>query len=119
MTQAERIRAINTYLLRVADGCCKPKGHENDKQTGMQEKNKNKKKRIPRWGRVQTTLAEGTRTIKYVLAERSRWLLHRRRDTKINIPGCRKKIKERKEKRKVGSKAQKQASKKIVLKASP
>ena len=66
------------------------------------------------------TQAERTRTIKYVLAESSR-LLHRRRDTKkINIPGCREKIrKERKEKRKVGSKAQEQASKKIVLKASP
>ena len=64
------------------------------------------------------TQAERTRTIKYVLAESSRWLLHRRRDTKkINIPGCRNKI--RKEKRKVGSKAQKQATKKIVLKASP
>ena len=57
------------------------------------------------------TQAERTRTIKYVLAESSKWLLHRRTDTKINIPECRKKIrKERKEKRKVGSKAQKQAS---------
>ena len=38
------------------------------------------------------TQAERTRTIKYVLAESSRWLLHRRRDTKkINVPGCRKK----------------------------
>ena len=49
-------------------------------------------------------------------------LLHRRRDTKINIPGCRKKNKKEKknEKRKVGSEAKKkQASKKIVLKASP
>ena len=66
------------------------------------------------------TQAERTRTIKYVLAESSRWLLHRRRDTKkINIPGFRKK-KEKKEKknekRKVGSKAR---SKKMVLKASP
>ena len=54
-----------------------------------------KNKRIPRWGRVQMTQqAERTRTsIKYVLAESSRWLLHRRRDTKkINIPGCREKI---------------------------
>ena len=60
-------------------------------------------------GRVQMTQAERTRTINYVLAERSRWLLHRRRDTKkINIPGCRKKIRKEKknEKRKVGSKAQ-------------
>ena len=61
--------------------------------------------------------------IKYVLAESSKWLLHRRRDTKkINIPGCRKKKrKERKknEKRKIGSKAQKQASEKIVLEVSP
>ena len=73
-----------------------------------------KNKRIPRWGRVQVTQqAERTRTIKCVLAESSRWLLHRRRDTKnINIPGCSKKIrKERKEKRKVGSKAQKHARK--------
>ena len=67
------------------------------------------------------THAERTRTIKHVLAESSRWLLHRRTDTKINIPGCRKKIRKEKknEKRKVGSKAQKQASKKTVLKASP
>ena len=70
------------------------------------------------------TQAERTRTIKYVLAESSRWLLHRRRDTnKIHIPGSRGKNNEKKgkknEKRKVGSKAQKQASKKIVLKASP
>ena len=61
---------------------------------------------------------------KYVLAESSRWLLHRRRDTKkMNIPGCRGKKKEKKEKknekRKIGSKVQKQVSKKIVLKASP
>ena len=69
------------------------------------------------------TQAERTRTIKYVLDESSRWLLHRRRDTKkINMPGCRKKVrKERKEKRKTksGSKTQNQASKKIVLKAFP
>ena len=67
------------------------------------------------------TQAERTHTIKYVLAESSRRLLHRRRDTKkINIPGCRKKNrKERKENIKVGSNAQEQASKKIVLKASP
>ena len=46
-----------------------------------------KKKRIPIRGRVQMTQAERTRTIKYVLAESSRWLLHRQRDTKkINIP---------------------------------
>ena len=59
------------------------------------------------------TQAERTCTIKYVLAQSSRWLLHRRKDTKkINIPGCRKKVrKEREEKRKVGSKAQKQARK--------
>ena len=46
--------------------------------------------------------AERTRTIniKYVLAESSRWLLHRRRNTeKINIPGCRKN-KERKKRKK-------------------
>ena len=44
--------------------------------------------------------AERTRTTKYVLAEISRWLLHRRRDTKeIHIAGCGKK-KIRKEKRK-------------------
>ena len=69
------------------------------------------------------TQAERTRTIKYVLAESSSRLLRGRRDTKkINIPGCRGKKSEKKEKnekRKVGSKAQKQASKKIVLKASP
>ena len=70
------------------------------------------------------TQAKRTRTISIsgiILAESSRWLLHRRRDTKMNIPGCRKKKKneKKKEKRKVGSKAQKQASKKIVLKASP
>ena len=70
------------------------------------------------------TQAERTRTIKNVLAESSRWLLHRRRDTKkINIPGCRGKNKKKKKrktkKRKVGNKAQKKASKKIVLKASP
>ena len=57
------------------------------------------------------TQAELTRTIKYVLAESSRWLMHRRGDTKrINIPGCRKKIRkeEKNEKRKVGIKVQKQ-----------
>ena len=56
------------------------------------------------------TQTERTRTIKYVLAERSRWLLHRRRDTKkINIPGAGKS--KRTEKREVGSEAQKQARK--------
>ena len=34
------------------------------------------------------TQAERTRTIGCVLAESSKWLLHLRRDTKINIPGC-------------------------------
>ena len=34
------------------------------------------------------TQAERTRTIKCVLAESSRWLLHWRRDTKIKMPGC-------------------------------
>ena len=63
------------------------------------------------------TQADRTRTIKYVLAESSRWLLHRRRNTKkINIPGCRGKKKKGKkekknEKREVGSKVQKQARK--------
>ena len=61
------------------------------------------------------TQGDETRTTKCVLAERRKWLLHRRRHTKkINIPGCRKKIgkKEKKnEKRKVESKAQKQARK--------
>ena len=64
------------------------------------------------------TQAKRTRTTKYVLAESSsRWLLHRRTDTKkLNIPGCREKNKKRKTKsRKQGTKA----SKKIVLKASP
>ena len=79
------------------------------------KKNKKKHRRIkklknfPRSGRVQMTQqAERTRTIKYVLAESSRWLLNRRRDTKkINIPGCRKKIrKEGKEKRKTKSRKQ-------------
>ena len=60
------------------------------------------KKGIPRWGTVQMAHAERPRTINYVLAESSRWLLHRRRDTKINITGCREKNKKinRKEKRK-------------------
>ena len=55
-----------------------------------------------------TQQAERTRNVKYVLAESSRWLLHRRRDTKkIDIPGCRKKIrKERKEQRKTKSRKQ-------------
>ena len=62
------------------------------------------------------TQAERTHTIKYVLADSGRWLLHRRRDMKkINIPGFREKIIEKKEKknekRKVGSKAQRQARK--------
>ena len=40
-----------------------------------------------------TQQAEKKRTIEYVLAESSRWLLHRRRDTKkIHIPGCMDKI---------------------------
>ena len=60
------------------------------------------------------TQAETTRTIKYVLAERSRWLLHRRRDTKkINMPGCRLNI--GKEKRTVGSKAQKQENQGVSI----
>ena len=47
------------------------------------------------------TLAERTCTVKYVLAESSRWLLHRRRDTKkMDIPGCRKKKKKKKKKKK-------------------
>ena len=47
------------------------------------------------------TQADRTRTIKYVLAESSRWLLHRRRNTKkINIPGCRKKNEKEKKKEK-------------------
>ena len=58
------------------------------------------------------TLAERTRTIKYVRAENSRWLLHRRRDTKkINIPGMQEKKKKRKKRktksRKQGTKARK------------
>ena len=43
------------------------------------KKNKNwasENQRIPRWGRVQMTRAERTRTIECVLAESSRWLLH-------------------------------------------
>ena len=64
---------------------------------------------IPGWGRLQMTQqAERTRFMNYALAESSRWLLHRRRDTmKINIPGCRKKIRrERKKKRKTKSRKQ-------------
>ena len=60
------------------------------------------------------TRAEITCNIKYVLAESSRWLLHRRRDTKkMKHTGMQEiKRKEKKnEKRKVGSKAQKQARK--------
>ena len=57
-----------------------------------------------------TQHAERTRTIKYVLAESSRWLLHRRRDTKkIDIPGCRTKI--RKEKNEKKTKSRKQGTK--------
>ena len=63
------------------------------------------------------TQAERTRTIKYVLAESSRWLLHRRRDTKkINIPGYRKKIIKEKRKtrsRKQGTKARKSYSRRL------
>ena len=63
------------------------------------------------------TQAERTRTIKYALAERSRWLLHRQGDTKrIKDTVTQEKNKKRKrESRKQGTKA----SKKIVLKASP
>ena len=67
-----------------------------------------KNKRTPTWGRVQMTQAKRTRTIKYVLAESSRWLLHRKDKKKINVPEGREK---KYEKRKVGSKAQKQARK--------
>ena len=69
----------------------------------LRKKKRIKNKRIPSWGRVQMTQqAEIRRTIKYVLAVSTRWLLHRRRDTKkINMRGCReKKRKDRKEKRK-------------------
>ena len=71
------------------------KRHQRNKSYEKKNTKRIKNKRIPRWGRVQMTQAEGTRTIKYVLsiilAESSR-LLHRRRDTKkINIPGCREK----------------------------
>ena len=68
------------------------------------------------------TQAERTRSIKYALAESSRRLLHRRRDTKkIKHTGMQEKNKKRKnrktknEKRKVGSVAQKQANKKKQL----
>ena len=79
-----------------------------------------KNKRTPRWGKVQMTRAERTRTIKFVLTESSRWLLHRRRDTKedkhIRMQEKNKKTKKRKTKsRKQGTKARR----KIVLKASP
>ena len=75
------------------------------------------------------TQAERTRTVKYVLAESSKWLPHRRRDTKkINIPGCRQKKQvrtERKEKRKTksrkqGTKARKSYSRRLrSSKSSP
>ena len=59
------------------------------------------------------TQAERTRTAKYVLAESSRWLLHRRRDmTKINIPGCREKDKKRKKQKTKSRKQGPKASKK-------
>ena len=46
------------------------------------------------------TQAERTRTIKYVLAESSRWLLRRRWDTKeINMPRWREKKKKRKKRK--------------------
>ena len=57
------------------------------------------------------TQAERIRTIKYVLAESSRWLLHRRRGTKINIPGCREKNKKRKRNEKRKTKSRKQGTK--------
>ena len=68
------------------------------------------------------TQAERKRIIKCVVADSRRWLLHRRRDTKkINMPGCREKIRKgRKEKRKTKNRKQgTKARKKIVLKASP
>ena len=65
------------------------------------------------------TPAERTRTIKCVLAESSRWLPHRRRDTKkIKYRNAEKKKKEEKRKAK-SSKQGTKTSKKIVLKASP
>ena len=86
-----------------------------EKQELRKKYQTNENRRIPRRGRIQMTQAGRTRTIKYVLAESSRWLLHRRRDTKkINIPGCTKKIsKERKKKkksRKQGTKERKRKS---------
>ena len=66
------------------------------------------------------TQAERTRTMKHVLAESSRWLLHRRRDTKkINIPGCKKNIGKEKKNEKKNRKHGARANKKFVLKASP
>ena len=65
-----------------------------------------KNKRIPRWGRVQMTRAERTRTIKYVLAESSRWLPHRRRVTKKIKHTVMQGKKVRKEKRKTKSRKQ-------------
>ena len=66
------------------------------------------------------TQAERTCTITYVLAESSGWLLHRRRDTKkINIPGCRKRIRKKRKTNNEKQEARHKKSKKIVLKASP
>ena len=53
------------------------------------EKILNEKKKTKYDMRLMTQ-AERTRAIKNVLAESSRWLLHRRRNTE-KIPGCRKK----------------------------
>ena len=118
----QRIKAGKSSASVPGTRAQQKKRHPRNKSYEKKTTKRIKNKIIPRWGRVQMTQAERTRTIKYVLAESSRWLLHRRRDTKkINIPGCRKKIrKERKEKRKTKSRKQgTKASKKIVLKASP
>ena len=111
---AIQLRQANQVLAYRVREHNKKKRHPRNKSYERNTK-RIKNKRIPRWGRVQVTQqAERTRTKKYVLAESSRRLLHRRRDTKkINISGCRKNVRkeEKNEKRKVGSKAKKQARK--------
>ena len=76
----------------------KKKRHPRNKSYEKKNKKRIKNKRITRWVGEQMTLHVDT--IKYALAERSRWLLYRRRDTKsVNIPGCRKKNKKRKKRK--------------------
>ena len=68
---------------------------------------------IPRWGGVQMTQAERTRTIRYVLAESS-WCADEgtRGKFRYRDAGKKQKKESKNEKRKAGSKARKQASNK-------